>query len=349
MFLGGYMKKKLGILCLSTLLLAGCGIPKLENGQEAVVSFKDDEAISVDDLYKDIKKNYALMSLITMIDTHIYEKEFKDYVESAKSQAKNQVETMKNTYYQSDEEFLQALQSYGYSSVEAFQEVTYMSILEQKAQEEYAKVLVTDKEIEKYYKEKAKGDVEISHILITPEVNSDMSDEEKTKAEDAAKKKAEDLIKQLQSSENVTEDFAKLAKENSQDATNKDKGGVLDKMNYLDYPDHKYDELLDAAYKIKDGEVYSKVVKSENGYHVILKTKSYDLAKLEDIKDDIIEYLAYDLKTNTKDISVKTSQYYRDKYKMKIEDSELSKQYDSYMKRLLASFNATKTNTDTKE
>lgn len=340
------MKKKLGILCLSTLLLAGCGIPKLENGQEAVVSFKDDEAISVDDLYKDIKNNYALMSLITMIDTHIYEKEFKDYVESAKAQAKSQVDTMKNTYYQSEEEFLQALQNFGYSSVEAFEEVTYMSILEDKAVDEYSKTLVTDKEIQKYYDKTAKGDVEISHILITSNATSDMSDEEKTNAENEAKNKAEDILKQLKSASDVQTEFEKLAKENSQDEATKANGGALEKMNYLDYPNHTYDELLDAAYKIKDGEVYSKVVKSENGYHIILKRKSYELEKLEDIKDDIIEYLAYDLKNNTADIRVKASEYFRNKYEMKIEDSELNKQYDSYMKRLLASFNTTNTSSE---
>ena len=39
------MKKKIGIICCSALLLAGCGIPKLENGKEAVVTFKDDAKI----------------------------------------------------------------------------------------------------------------------------------------------------------------------------------------------------------------------------------------------------------------------------------------------------------------
>ena len=44
------MKKKIIGILLVVLVLSGCGkIPKLENGQEAVVSL-DEGAISVDDL-----------------------------------------------------------------------------------------------------------------------------------------------------------------------------------------------------------------------------------------------------------------------------------------------------------
>jgi len=41
---------------------------------------------------------------------------------------------------------------------------------------------VTDKDIEKYYDNKAKGDVEISHILITADVKDDMSEDEAKEA-----------------------------------------------------------------------------------------------------------------------------------------------------------------------
>ena len=51
--------KKLGLLCVCTLLLTGCGIPKLENGQDAVVSFKNGDMISVDDLYGKLKNEFA--------------------------------------------------------------------------------------------------------------------------------------------------------------------------------------------------------------------------------------------------------------------------------------------------
>ena len=50
------MKKKLVALCAIMLLASGCGkVPKLENGKEAIVSFKNGEKISVDDFYTKLK------------------------------------------------------------------------------------------------------------------------------------------------------------------------------------------------------------------------------------------------------------------------------------------------------
>ena len=55
------------ILLLSTVcftLLCGCGkIPKLKNGEEAVITFKKDKKehkISADELYEELKNNFGL-------------------------------------------------------------------------------------------------------------------------------------------------------------------------------------------------------------------------------------------------------------------------------------------------
>ena len=61
--------KKL-LICLVALLflVTSCGkVPKLENGQEAVVTIKDGEDISVDELYEEMKDTYALSVLLDMI------------------------------------------------------------------------------------------------------------------------------------------------------------------------------------------------------------------------------------------------------------------------------------------
>ncbi len=332
------MKKKISILCMGALLLAGCGTPKLKNGEEAVVSLKDDKKISVNDLYENVKNDFALQSLMTMVDTYILETEFKDYIDTAKTLAKNSIESAKESYG-SEEQLLQFVQQYyGYSTIEGFQNYLYLNNMQSHARDEYAKVLVKDKDIEKYYKEKAKGDVEISHILITADVKDDATDDEKKAAEKTAKEKAESLIKELKKAEDVEATFKKLVKENSKDDATKDKDGSLGKITYGDLAD-TYDELLDAAYKIKDGEVYSKVITTELGYHVIMKTKSYEKESLDKLKDEIRDILAEDLKANTKTINLDAIEYYRDKYKFKIEDSELNKQFDSYIKRLYASYN----------
>lgn len=335
------MKRKIGILGLSMLLLAGCGTPKLENGKDAVVSFKDNEKISIDDLYTKMKDTYALETLISMIDTYIFETEFKDYIETAETYAKNYVESTKKTY-ESEDQFLQALQYSGFSTIEAFQNNMYLSYLQNHAVEEYSKILVTDKDIEKYYKDKAQGDVEISHILITADTTSSMSSDEKTKAEDEAKAKAEKLLKQIKDAKDSVKEFKKLVKDNSKDDATKDKEGALGKITYGDLDD-TYDELLDAAYSIKDNEVYGKIVKTELGYHLVLRTKSYEKESLDKMKDEIKDILADDLLSSKKDIRIEALQYYRKEYDLKIADSELKRQYDNYIKRVLANIAASDT------
>ncbi len=342
------MKKKICLLSICVLLLAGCGkVSKLANGQDAVVSFKDKEKISVDDLYDNMKKDYALQALINMIDTYIYETEFADFVDDAKTYAQNYINSMIDNYGGEDA-FVEALQQYGYSTIDAYQKNIYMSYLQNHGTEEYAKTLVTDKDIEKYYKNTAQGDVEISHILITADVTNDMSEDEAKEAQDTAKKKAESIIKELKESGDLAKSFEELAKKYSKDDATKDNGGALGKITYGDLSSD-YDELLKAAYEIKDGELYGKVITTELGYHVIMKTKSYEKESLEDMKEDIIKILADDLLDNTSDISLKSLQYYREQYDLKIEDKDLKKQYDNYMTRLIASYNTNTNNKNSNE
>ena len=53
--------KVISLLLIGVLLITGCGkVPQLKNGEDAVVSFKDNELISVDELYNILKENYAL-------------------------------------------------------------------------------------------------------------------------------------------------------------------------------------------------------------------------------------------------------------------------------------------------
>ena len=79
--------KKILILTLAALfIVSGCGkVPKLENGQEAVVTMTGGD-ISVDSLYNDLKDKYALNILINKIDKQILEELYpesddeKDYI-----------------------------------------------------------------------------------------------------------------------------------------------------------------------------------------------------------------------------------------------------------------------------
>ncbi len=333
------MKKKIFALCAIMLLASGCGkVPKLENGKEAIVTFKDGEKISVDDFYELIKNEYGLNSLISMVDKYICETEFEDYKDTARKNADALINSLKEQYG-SEDKLLEALQGSGYNTIDAYKDYAYLSYLQSHAIEEYAKTKITDKEIENYYKNDAIGDMEINHILITSNVKKDATDDEKKAAQDEAKKKANEVIDKLNTAkkngENITEAFTKLAKEYSEDDSNKDKGGALGKINYGSLSS-KYDELVKAAKSLKDGEYSTSVITTELGYHVILKVKTYEKDTLENLKDSIKETLAEKYITNNKSsIGLNALQHYRKEYKMEIQDDEMKKQYSNYIQNAL--------------
>ncbi len=333
------MKKKIFALCAIMLLASGCGkVPKLENGKEAIVTFKDGEKISVDDFYELIKNEYGLNSLISMVDKYICETEFEDYKDTASKNADALINSLKEQYG-SEDKLLEALQGSGYNTIDAYKDYAYLSYLQSHAIEEYAKTKITDKEIENYYKNDAIGDMEINHILITSNVKKDATDDEKKAAQDEAKKKANEVIDKLNTAkkngENITEAFTKLAKEYSEDDSNKDKGGALGKINYGSLSS-KYDELVKAAKSLKDGEYSTSVITTELGYHVILKVKTYEKDTLENLKDSIKETLAEKyIKNNQSSIGLNALQHYRKEYKMEIQDDEMKKQYSNYIQNAL--------------
>lgn len=336
------MKKKVCCLLTIALLASGCGkVPTLENGQEAVVTFENGDKISVDDLYEEVKETYALTSLVSMIDKYVLEKTFPDYIDTAKEYAENYYKALEENYGGADE-LLEALVASGISSAEAYKEIMYLNYMQSHAAEEYAKDQITDKDIEKYYKDEVVGDIEVSHILITADVTDKMKDDEVKKAEEAAKDKVESIIKELKQTKkaDLSTKFAELAKDASEDNATKEKGGALGKINKTTLSSD-YDELVDAAYKLKDGEFSTKVITTELGYHVIYRTKSYDRASLEDSKESIIKTLSNKLLSEDKTILVNSLTNYRKKLGMKIQDSELQTQYAYYIQNQLASLTTT--------
>jgi len=331
------MKKGLILSLICLLTLCGCGkIPTLQNGEEAVITFAKDEKehkISAEELFEELKINFGLEATLKLIDTYILETEFEDYKEEATTNAENYIEAMIESY--GDEKtLLEAIQyNTNYSTIEAYQEYLYISFMQSHALEEYAKNQVTDKEIETYYNDEAKGDVEVYHILITPDVTDDMKSDEKTKAEDEAMTKAKDIIKKLNKADNKLEEFKKLVKEFSEDEATNKKDGNLGYINYGDL-DETYDELLDAVYKLKDGNYSKEVVTTELGYHVIYRNASKEKASLKDLKEEIIETLANRKMEKDSEISLNSMKYYRELYNMKIIDSTLDRQYGIYLNNL---------------
>lgn len=334
------MKKKIILVGVATLLLCGCGkIPTLKNGEDAIVTFKDGKGITANDFYKEIKDSYGLEALVGMIDKYVYESEFKDKMAEAEDYAANYVKSLR-TNYETDEKLLQALKmaGYNYQTVEAYQNSLYISYLQNEAIETYVKDRITEDELKDYYEKNVYPNMNISHILVTPEVKDGASEDEKKEAEDKAKEKVKNIIKELdeakKANKDINEEFSRLAKDNSQDDSTKDKGGDLGEIN-LGSLNARYDELVKSASKLKDGEYSTDVITTEAGYHVILKTKTGEKESYDNSVDSMKEKITTNKLSENQSLMVDAIKHYRDKYELNIVDSEISSQYGKYMNNLI--------------
>jgi peptidyl-prolyl cis-trans isomerase D len=144
-----------------------------------------------------------------------------------------------------------------------------------------AQITVSDADAKSYYDQNiarfsTPEQRRASHILI--EVKKSATDAEKA----AAKAKAEQLLAQLRKKPS---DFAKLAKENSQDPSSAERGGDLDYFG----KGMMVKQFEEAAFKLKQGEI-SDVVQSEFGYHIIELTgiKPGAVKSFEEVKPALV-------------------------------------------------------------
>ena len=330
------MKKKL-LICLAVLgLTSGCGkVSTLPNGDDALVSFSNTNlGISAGDLYSEVKGT-ALSKLIDMIDTKILLDKYPDKSSDADKYVNEQYDLIKTNFKDDkgkfDEESLkeQIYAYYGITDIDKFKDIIRLNYYRTEAVNDYAKKSVTDKQIQKYYDENVYGDISCKHILITPAVTDDMSDEDKTKADKEALQKAKDIIKKLKNGE----PFDDLAKEYSDDTSNKDKGGDLGYFNTGDM----LEEFEKAAFALKKGKYTTTPVKTKYGYHIILKTDEKEKPSLEDKKEEIINTLVSEAKSNDTALSINALVELRKEYGMNIEDDEMSKLYSTYISNSLLS------------
>jgi peptidyl-prolyl cis-trans isomerase D len=141
-------------------------------------------------------------------------------------------------------------------------------------------ITVSDADIKSYYEQNVKRYTteeqrRASHILITAPKDAP------AKERSAARAKAEALLAQVRKN---PDEFARLAKENSQDPGSAERGGDLDFFG----KGMMVKPFEDAAYKLKKGEI-SDLVESEFGYHIIKLTdiKPGGVRTLDQVKNEI--------------------------------------------------------------
>ncbi|UZQ52536.1 peptidylprolyl isomerase [Clostridium kluyveri] len=203
-----------------------------------------------------------------------------------KSDMETQIAQLKKQNFNDDaEQFNTALKAQGFTE-ESFKAMFLSQLRTQQTLEKVTEsisknIKITDKEIEDYYNaNKSKyteqpNKMHLAHILV--------------KTEDEAKK----VKKRLDDGE----DFAKVAKEVSEDTASKDNGGDLGTVNY---DNSGFDaDFMAGALALKEGAI-SEPVKSSFGYHIIkcIKKEEYPVKALSAVKDQIKTQLESDKKNS---------------------------------------------------
>lgn len=340
------IQKVVALSIASMTLLSGCGaktIPTLNDGSQAIVTFKDDVKISINDFYNKMKDRYGTEVILNMIDKMILEKKYANAIEDAKKNADSVMSQLEASY---GDKLLSAIQTYtGYQTLDEYKDYVYLSYLQNKAAEDYAKENISEKEIKKYYNDEIKPDIKVSHILISVNYASDASDDDKTKAKNEAKAKVQEALDKLKAADKskIAETFSELAKEYSNDDSSKDNGGNLGFIN-TDTLGSNYDKLVTEAYKLKDGEYSSNIVETELGYHLVYRTETKEKAKLDDVKDKIIDALVSDYLKENQEAYIKSMQAVRKEYGMDIVDDDLNTNYTNYIQNSLLKIQENKKN-----
>ena len=315
-----------GLLASLSLITTGCGkTAKLKTEKTTVVSLKSSK-ITADDLYKQLKKD-SIQKLVNMIDKKLFDKKYT-VSDSEEETINTQIKKIKSYYKNDEDSFKSAIKTYyGVDSESELRENFELDYKRSLAVNDYLKDNLTDTEIQKYYDENIYGDIKASHILISIDTKSSMTDDEKKAAKSKALDKANKIIEKL----NAGEKFSDLAKKYSTDSDTASNGGNLGYVN---------SDSIDASFwnalKNLDTNKYTtEAVETSYGYDIIMKTGEKKKKTLKSVKTTIQTALVKQKLSNDSTLYYKTLMNIRTDKKMTFGDSYLEKLYNDYMDKLI--------------
>ena len=288
-------------------------IATLKDGTQPVAEI-DGYTVTANDLYEDMKDVYSISSLLDKIDNKILEEKYPETDEmndELNQQAESYYSAYKQ-YYKMDKETF--LSNNGFGSEKAFLEYLRLQYRRNKYAEDYIKTLISDKEVEKYYEDKVYGDINTKHILV--KVDSSASDEDK--------KKAEDLAKEIISKLNDGKSFDDVKEEYKDQIT-------YEELGYKSYNANLESAYMEAMQKLENNSYSKEPVKTSYGYHVIYRIDQKEKPALEDVKEEIIDSLVSEKKSEDKNISYVALDKMREESGLKFSDTVLEKKYNTYM------------------
>ena len=318
------MKKNYILILIMVLLLTGCSNAKLSN--KTLVKLNGAK-VTTNEYYDSFKTDH-INQLVNMIDHQLFDEKYAES-DAENEYVENQINTIKKNYANNDEEtFKQILPQYfGVNTQEELEENIHLDYKRGLAVDDYIEDHLSDKEIQAYYDANIFGQVKASHILIKSDATASSSSTDKVKAEKKALKEAKDIIARLKNGE----PFEKLAKKYSQDDATKANGGDL---GYFDL-DTMTETFADALKDLKVNEYTKEPVKTEYGYHIILKTGEKDKPSLDDSKTKVKAALRNEKLESDPKLHYQTLIDIRKDKKIKWNDSTMKKAYDDLMNSLL--------------
>ena len=314
------------VLVESILLAVGyfSRVPKLSNGQDKVVSLGTGTEYSVDQIYEMVKDSYALQKILDKVDGELLSKKYTNN-EEVESYIETKVATAQANY-PTEDDLNKYLSYFNCNTLDEYRDYLRLEKEKELITTEYAKTLVTDKEIKKYYKETYVGDIAAKHILVKPQDSN--TSEARSKAQDLLDK-IDELVKSGKSVDEAFDTVGNEANDNNiilyQDLSYFNKGAMVSSFE-------------DAAFKLKKGEYSDSPVYTQYGYHLIYVYDQKEKGKLEDVKETVIEAVAKEKVDEDKTvIQTKALAQLRKDNDFQIYDSALSKQYERYINYMINS------------
>lgn len=286
-------------------------IATLKDGTQPVANVNGN-IITADDLYEDMKEDYSVNFLLNKIDDIILTEKYPEN-DDMNAKVNDTAEYYYSVYEQNDgytkEEFLN---KYGFASEKDFIDSLKLDYRRNEYYEEYAKSLVTEKEIDKYYDKSVFGDVDSKHILVKIEEDG-LSDED-------AKKLAEEIITKLNEGKTWDEVINEYG----------DKI-VHEELGYNAFNASLESSYLEECKKLEVGKYSKTPVLTSYGYHIVYKIDQKDKPTLEEVKDDIIDVLATEMKNDDINLYYKSLINMREEANLEFVDTKFGDEYNKYV------------------
>jgi len=286
-------------------------IATLKDGTQPVAEING-EKITADTLYEDMKKQYDVNFLLNIVDNKILSEMYEDTDEM-----KEELETTAQSYYTQYEQYYQAskedfLVQNGFKSHDEFIEVLRLNYLRNEYFEEYVESLITEKEIEDYYDTSVYGDIDSKHMLVT--IDEDRTDEE-------AKKLANEIISKL----NEGKSFDEVKDEYKDSIT-------FEELGYQAFNANIETNYMNALKNLENDKYTTEPVKTSYGYHIIYRIDQKEKPSIEDVKNAIIDEIAYSKKQEDQTLSTKALIELREKKEFTFYDTAMEDKYNEYKK-----------------